>query len=156
MHPTLFDPSTTESQATAVLEELHRQNRLDEHQADLAGVLRSVRSRELVRAVLEYATRVDKASDILIAEVLHVLVSADHLVSTRARAAAALGHLVSRRPPGTVSDFDLDRVVESMSHVLRRTDSPALKKALFGALGQVRGRTVAPAGPGTSRFRTRI
>ncbi|MBN2339189.1 MAG: hypothetical protein JXP48_11685 [Acidobacteria bacterium] len=115
MHPSLFDPSTTESEAMAVLE-------------------------ELVRAVLDYAARIDKASDILIAEVLHVLVSGGHPVSTRARAAAALGHLVSRRPPGRDSDFDLDRVVESMSHVLRRTNSPALKKALFGALGEVRAR----------------
>lgn len=140
MHPSLFDPSTPASEVLAALEGIHRQNRLDEHQVDLAGVLRSARSRELVRAVLEYAAQVDKASDILIAEVLHVLASDDHLVSIRVRAAAALGHLVSRRPPGTVSDFDLDRVVESMSHVLRRTNSPALKKALFGALGEVRAR----------------
>jgi hypothetical protein len=44
------------------------------------------------------------------------------------------------RPADAVSDFDVDTVIESMSCILSRADSPALKKAPFKAIGLARSR----------------
>jgi len=122
------------------LEEIACQNRLDEHQIGLARILRSKENHTLLHAALECATKIERSSDILIAEALNVLVAQDLPVSIRSLAAGALGHLISRRPTQADSDFDLDRVTESMAHVLRKSESPALKKALLKAIGLARSR----------------
>jgi hypothetical protein len=124
----------------AMLEEIASQSRLDEHQIGLARILRFKENPTLLHAALECATNIERSSDILIAETLNVLVAQDLPVSIRSLAAGALGHLISRRPIKADSDFDLDMVMESMAHVLRKSESPTLKKALFKAIGLARSR----------------
>ena len=124
----------------AKLEELVSQSCLDQHQVGLARILRTRQNHSLVQAVLECSIKIERASDILIAEVLNVLVAEDLPISIRASAANTLGHLTSHRPAKANSDFDLEMVLESMVHVLRRSESPALKKALFEAIRRARGR----------------
>ena len=124
----------------AKLEELESLECLDEHQVGLARILRFKQNQSLLHAALEYAIKIEKPSDILIAEVLNVLVAQDVSISTRTLAAGTLGHLIHRRPAKAVSDFDLNMVIESMAHVLNRSESPILKKALFKAIGLARNR----------------
>jgi len=140
VQPDVFGNLCRKSEILAKLEELASKERLDDHQVGLARILRLRQNQSLVHAVLEYAARIEKASDILIAEALNVLVEQDLPVSTRALAAGALGHLICHRPAETVSDFDLDTVIESMAHVLSKSESPVLKKALWNAIGLARKR----------------
>lgn len=124
----------------AMLESIASQNRLDAHQVGLARILRFRQNHQLLHAALEYAGAIETSSDILIAEALNVLVAPELPVSIRVAAAGALGHLISQRPPAMDSDFDLDKVLEAMAHVLARSESRMLKKALFQALGLARRR----------------
>ncbi len=146
MQPDIFGNLSQKSEVLAKLEELAAQNCLDEHQVGLARILRFRQSLSLLHTALEYAIKIERASDILIAEVLNVLVTQDLPVSTRALAAGALGHLICRRPTESASDFDLDMVVDSMAHVLYKSESSVLKKALFKAIGLARSRR--PRNPG--------
>ena len=147
MRPDPFGNLSQKSEVLAKLEELASRDCLDEHQVGLARILRFRLNQSLLQAALEYAEKIEKASDILIAEVLNVLVAQDLPISIRASAAGVLGHLICHRPAKAVSDFDLNMVVESMAHVLSKSKSPALKKALFKAIGPVRNRR----SPGRSR-----
>ncbi len=140
MQPDIFGDLSPGSEALVKLDALVSDGCLDQHQVGLARILRYRQNRSLLHAALEYAIKIEKASDILIAEMLNVLVSQDLPISTRALAAGALGHLISRRPARAASDFDLDMVVESMTHVLYKSESQALKKALLKAMGQCRNR----------------
>jgi hypothetical protein len=124
----------------AVLEEIASQNRLDEHQIGLARILRFRENHTLLRAALECATKIESSSDILIAEALNALVAPDLPVSIRSLAAGALGHLIYHRSTKANSDFDLEMVMESMAHVLRKSESPTLKKAMLKAIGLARSR----------------
>ena len=124
----------------AALEEIASQDRLDEHQIGLARILRFKENHALLHAALECAIKIKRSSDILIAEALNVLVAQDLPVSIRSLAAGALGHLIYHRPTKADSDFDLEMVMESMVHVLRKSESPTLKKALFKAIGLARSR----------------
>lgn len=135
-----FGNLSRKDEVLAMLEGIASQSRLDEHQIGLARILRFRQDHGLLHAALEYATKIERSSDILIAEALNVLVAQDLPVSIRALAAGALGHLIYRRPAKADSDFDLDMVMESMTHVLRKSESPAIKKALFKAIGLARGR----------------
>jgi len=123
-----------------MLKQIASQNRLDEHQIGLARILRSRRDQRLLHAALEYATKIKRSSDILIAEALNVLVAQDLPVSIRALAAGALGHLIYHRPAKADSDFNLEMVMDCMVHVLHRSESPALKAALFKAIEVARNR----------------
>jgi len=136
----IFGDLGRKSDVLAILEEINSQNCLDEHQTGLARILRFRDDPTLLHAALECAQKIDRSSDILIAEALHVLVAKDLPVSIRSSAAGALGHLISHRTTKASSDFDLDRVMESMAHVLRKSESPMLKKALFKAIGLARSR----------------
>ncbi len=140
MPPDIFGNLSRSSNVLAKLEELDSRNSLDEHQIGMARILRFRHNQPLLDAALEYVLKIEKASDILIAEVLNVLVAQDLPVSTRALAAGALGHLIHCRQADAVSDFDMDTVMESMSCILSRADSPVLKKALFKAVGLARSR----------------
>ena len=136
----VFANLSQKSEVLAKLEELTSHNCLDEHQVGLARILRFRQNHSLIQAVLEYATKIERASDILIAEALNVLVAQDLPISIKVLAANALGHLIYQRPTKTDSDFDLGRVMESMVHVVSKSESPALKKAVFKALGRARNR----------------
>lgn len=142
VRPDIFGNLSRKSEILAKLKELACQNCLDQHQVGLARILRFKQNQSLLHAALEYAAKIEKASDILIAEVLNVLVAQDLPISTRALAADVLGHLICRRPAEAVTDFDLDMVIESMVHVLYRSESPSLKKALFKAIGLARNRKI--------------
>jgi hypothetical protein len=136
----IFGDLSRKSDVLARLESLASQDSLDEHQVGLARILRSRRDQTLIYTALEFATKIEIASDILIAETHNVLVAQDLPISIRALAAVALGHLICHRPMEEGSDFDLDMVMESMAHVLYRSESPALKKALCKAIGLARSR----------------
>ncbi len=131
----IWENLSRKDEVLAALEEIASQNRLDEHQIGLARILRFRESHTLLHAALECATKIERSSDILIAEALNVLVAQDLPVSIRSSAANALGHLISHRPIRADSDFDLEMVIESMAHVLRKSESRSLKKALFNAIG---------------------
>jgi len=136
----IFGNLGDKDEVLAMLEEIASQNRLDEYQIGLARILRSRQDPGLLHTTLEYATKIERSSDILIAEALNVLVTQNLPVSIRALAAGALGHLIYHRPPRAGSDFDLEIVMDSMIHVLHRSGSRALKKALFEAIGLARNR----------------
>ncbi len=135
MPPDAFGDLSHGSTVLAKLDELISHDCLDEHQVGLARILRFRQNQGLLHRTLECATKIEKSSDILIAETLNVLVAQDLPVAIRALAAGALGHLICRRPAKTDSDFDLDKVIESMAHVLSKSKSIVLKKALFKAIG---------------------
>jgi hypothetical protein len=136
----IFGNLGRKDEVLGALEEIVSQNRLDAHQIGLARILRSRENHPLLRAALECATKIERSSDILIAEALNVLVAQDLPVSIRSLAAGALGHLICHRSTKADSDFDLDMVMESMAHVLRKSESPTLKRALFKAIGLARSR----------------
>ncbi len=140
MPPDIFGNLSRGNNVIAKLEELGSLKSLDEHQIGMARILRFRQNPSLIDATLKHTLRIEKASDILIAEVLNVLAARDLPVSTRALAAGALGHLIHCRPADAISDFDMDTVIESMSCILSRADSPVLKKALFKALDLARSR----------------
>lgn len=140
MQPDVFGDLDKWNGVLAKLDEIASRKSLDEHQVGLARILRFKQNRGLVHAALGYAKTIEKASDILIAEVLNVLVSEDIPLETRTLAAGVLGHLIPNRHADSVSDFDLDRVVESMSYVLSRSRSPLLKKTLDEAISRARER----------------
>ncbi len=146
MHPDIFGALHRKNEVLAKLGELASRNCLDEHQIGLARILRFKQNPGLLQAALEYSAQIRKASDILIAEVLNTLVAQDLTISTRASAAGVLGHLICRRPSDEATDFDLDFVVESMEHVLQRTKSRVIKKALFEALELVRNKNLRNGG----------
>lgn len=140
MPPDIFGNLSRGNNVIAKLEELDSLNSLDEHQIGMARILRFRQNQSLLDATLEHTLKIEEASDILIAEVLNVLVARDIPVSTRVLAAGALGHLIHCRPADAISDFDMDTVIESMSCILSRADSPALRKALSKAIGLARSR----------------
>ncbi len=140
MQHDIFGNLSRKDEVLSALEEIASQNRLDEHQIGLARILRFKENHTLLCAALECATKIERSSDILIAEALNVLVALDLPVSIRSLAASSLGHLIYHRPTKTDSDFDLDMVMDSMAHVLRKSESPTLKKALFKAIGLARSR----------------
>jgi hypothetical protein len=140
MQPDIFGNLSQASEVLAKLEEITSKDCLDEHQVGLARILRYRQNQSLLHAALECATKIERASDILIAEVHNVLVAHNLPIPIRSLAACALGHLICRRPAKEASDFDLDMVAESMAHVLYQSKSPALKKALFEAIGLARNR----------------
>lgn len=136
----VFGNLSRKDQVLALLAEIAAQDRLDEHQIGLARILRHRENHTLLHAALECVSKIGRSSDILIAEALNVLVSQDLPVSIRSLAAGALGHLIAHRPMKADSDFDLDMVMESMAHVLRKVQSPTLKKAIFNGIGHARSR----------------
>jgi hypothetical protein len=140
MPPDIFGDLSQGSAVLAKLDELITQDCLDEHQVGLARILRFRKNQNLLHTALEYATKIEKASDILIAETHNVLVAQNLPIFTRALAAGALGYLICHRPAKADSDFDLDTVIESMTHVLYQSKSAILKKALFNAIGLVHTR----------------
>jgi hypothetical protein len=138
VQPDIFGNLSRKSEILAKLEELASRDQLDDHQIGLARILRLRHNQNLINAALEYAAKIGRASDILIAEALNVLVAQELPISTRALAALVLGHLIRHRHTETVSQFDLDTVIESMNHVLSRSESPLLKKALWSVLARNR------------------
>ena len=136
----IFGNLNRKDDVLAALEEIASQNRLDEHQIGLARILRFRENHTLLHAALECATKIERSSDILIAEALNVLVAQDLPVSIRSLAAGALGHLIHHRSTKADLDFDLDKVMDAMAHVLRKSGSRTLKKALFKAIGLARRR----------------
>ncbi len=136
----VFGDLSRKEEVLAMMEEIASQNRLDEHQIGLARILRFRQNHSLLHSALEYTTQIDRSSDILIAEALNVLVAQDLPASIRALAAGALGHLIHHRPAKADSDFDLEMVMESMIHVLHKSESRVIKKALFKAIGLARSR----------------
>ena len=135
MQHDIFGNLSRKDEVLGALEEIVSQNRLDGHQIGLARILRFRENPTLLHTALECATKIERSSDILIAEALNVLVAQDLPVSIRSLAARALGHLIYHRSTKADSDFDLEMVMESMAHVLRKSESPTLKKALFKAIG---------------------
>ena len=140
MQHDIFGNLSRKDEVLAVLEEIASQSRLDKHQIGLARILRFRENHTLLHAALECVTEIERSSDILIAEALNVLVAQDLPVSIRSLAASALGHLICHRSIKADSDFDLEMVMESMAHVLRKSESPTLKKALSEAISLARSR----------------
>ena len=140
MQHDVFGNLSRKNEVLALLEEIVSQGRLDEHQLGLARILRFRENHTLLHAALECVPKIEKSSDILIAEALNVLVVQDLPISIRSLAAKALGHLISHCPVRTDSDFDLDMVLESMTHVHRKAESPVLKKAIFKGIKHARSR----------------
>lgn len=138
MQPDIFGDLNQWDGVLSKLNEIARHGSLDEHQIGLARILRFRQNQRLVHVGLMYANKVEKASDILIAEALNVLVSQDAPLSTRALAADVLGRLICHRPARTISDFDLERVLDTMADVLSRSESPMLKKGLWKAINAAR------------------
>jgi hypothetical protein len=138
MQPDVFGDLSQQNGVLARLREIVSHDSLDEHQVGLARILRFKQNPSLIDAALEFSNNIEKASEILIAEALNVLVSHDLPIHTRALAASILGHLICRYPAEAVSDFDVERVIESMVHVLSRSQSPLLKHALFRSVSAAR------------------
>jgi hypothetical protein len=136
----IFGDLNRKDEVLAALEGIVSQNRLDNHQIGLARILRLRENHVLLHAALDCATKIERSSDILIAESLNVLVAQDLPVSIRSLAAGALGHLICHRSTKDDSDFDLEMVLESMVHVLCKSESPTLKKTLLQAIGLARSR----------------
>ena len=118
MQQDIFGDLTRKDEVLLMLQEIAAEGRLDEYQIGLARILRFRENHRLLHVVLEYAVRIEKPSDILIAEALNVLVAQELPISIRALAAGALGHLLARRPQRIDSDFDIDKVMDTMVHVL--------------------------------------
>jgi hypothetical protein len=138
MQPDVFGDLSQPSGVLAKLHEIASHDSLDEHQVGLARILRFRQNHSLINAALVFSGNIDRASEILIAEALNVLVSQDLPIHTRALAARILGHLICHYPVEAVSDFDIERVLESMIHVLSRSQSPMIKQALFRAISAAR------------------
>lgn len=138
MNPDSFSDLSRDLEVLATLHEMASNDALDQHQVGLARILRFKQNPRLIDAALEHSMRIRKASEILIAEALNVLVSQDLPVHTRTLAARALGHLMSRYPADAVSDFDLDRVIESMVYVLSREPAAPIRQSLLRAVSAAR------------------
>ncbi len=138
MQPDVFGDLSQSSEVLSKLHEIASRDSLDKHQVGLARILRFKQNYVLIDAALEYSVNIERASEILIAEALNVLVSQDLPIHTRASAARILGHLICHYPAKAVSDFDIERVIESMVHVLSRSQSPIIKQALFRAISAAR------------------
>ncbi len=138
MQPDIFGDLTQQNGVLARLREIASRGSLDEYQVGLARILRFKQNPGIINAALEYSGKIEQASEILIAEALNVLVSQDLPIHTRALAAKVLGHLISRYPVETVSDFDVERVIESMVHMLSRSQAPMIKQALFRSVSATR------------------
>jgi hypothetical protein len=138
MLPDIFGDLTQQNGVIARLREISSRGCLDEYQVGLARILRFKENPGLIDAALEHSGNIERASEILIAEALNVLVSQDLPIHTRALAAKVLGHLISRYPAESVSDFDVERVIESMVHMLSRSQTPMIKQALFRAVSAAR------------------
>lgn len=107
---------------------------LDEHQAGLARILRYRGNWQLTERALAAALQVRQANDLLVAEVLHTLVSPDVHVDARLLAAKAMAHLLPRRPRQEASAFDGERAKQTMRDLLRSPTSPVLQAAIREAL----------------------
>lgn len=138
MQPDVFGDLSLQSGVLARLRDIASRGDLDEHQVGIARILRFKQNPVLIHAALEFSGEIGRASEILIAETLNVLVSQDLPNHTRALAAKVLGHLICHYPADAVSDFDVERVIESMVHVLSRSHSPTIKQALFRAISSAR------------------
>jgi len=138
MQPDVFGDLSQQNGVLARLREIAFHDSLDEHQVGLARILRFKQNPNLIDAALEFSNNIERASEILIAEALNVLVSQDLPIHTRALAARVLGHLICHYPAEAVSDFDVERVIESMVHVLWRAQAPMVKQALFRAISAAR------------------
>ncbi len=138
MQPDVFGDLDEQNAVLAKLHEIASRGSLHEHQVGLARILRFKRNCCLIDAALDYSNDIKSASAILIAEVLNLLVSQDLPTHTRALAATVLGHLICHYPADAVSDFDIERVIESMVHVLSRPQSPLIKQALFRSVSAAR------------------
>ncbi len=130
----IFGNSNQRNKVPAKLEELTSQDCIDADPVGLTRIMRSGQNQSLIHAALDHAIKIERASDILIAKVLNVLVAQDLCISIRPLAAGIrTGPLICRRAAETASHFDLDIVIEFMAHVLCKAESPVLKKALFKA-----------------------
>ena len=138
MQPDVFGDLDEQNAVLAKLHEIALRGSLHEHQVGLARILRFKQNSCLIDAALDYSNDIKSASAILIAEVLNLLISQDLPIHTRALAATVLGHLICHYPAAAVSDFDIERVIESMVHVLSRPQSPLVKRALFRAVSAAR------------------
>ncbi len=138
MQPDIFGDLDEQNVVLAKLHEIASRGSLHEHQVGLARILRFKQNCCLIDAALDYSNDIQISSTILIAEVLNVLVSQDLPTHTRALAATVLGHLICHYPANVVSDFDIERVIESMVHVLSRPQPPLIKQALFRAISTAR------------------
>jgi hypothetical protein len=116
------------------LEKLRSEGELDEHQPGLARILRFRANRRLQQAVLECVPEVNCASDLLIADTLNVLVDQEAPLTVRVTAAEALARLIPKREENPDSTFEMDRVLETIRHVARRSQAPVLRRALDEAL----------------------
>lgn len=138
MQPDVFGDLSRENEVVVKLHEIASQDYLDDHQVGIARILRYKQNPCLIDMALEYSSNIERASEILIAEALNVLVSQDLPIHTRVLAARVLGHLICHYPVEAVSDFDVERVIESMVHVLSRSQSPMVKQALFRSVSAAR------------------
>jgi len=112
------------------MEMLRGEGLLDEHQSGLARVIRCRDNRRIQQAALECTLEVRRASDLLIADALNVLVDQEAPLTTRVTAAEALASLISRWEADSDSTFEIDRVVESVRHLAHTPQAPVLQRAL--------------------------
>jgi hypothetical protein len=132
------DPAAEQDRAIALLDQLKAMRQLDEHQSQLARVLRYRRDWRLLERVLADTMEITRASDLLIAEVLHVLVAPEVHLEARVLAARALAHLLPRRPDQPRGLYDPGRVVQTMTDMARNHDGPPiLQDALVDALASL-------------------
>lgn len=118
----------------STLEELRAQGLLDEHQAGLARLVRHRANWRLREAALLRCVEIERASEILIADVLNTLVDENTPLELRVLAAKALQHLIPRYVPQPGSSFDIRRVVEIVQKLAARPQPPVLAEAVDEAI----------------------
>lgn len=138
MRPDIFGDLMDWGQVLEMLRELKTSRQLDEHQPGLARILRYRKNWKLMETVLTCSTDISQASDVLITEVLEILAAGDVYLQARVLAARALGHLIPRRPPQDPSTLDMDRVLRTMTGVLKGPEAPVLQRAVAEALAEAR------------------
>ncbi len=116
------------------ISEIKSKDLLDEHQADLARLLRYRRNWRLLDEALQGALFIRQANDILIVEALNVLVSQEVWLGSRILAAQALGHLLSHRVPQGSPGLDPARVLQNMRDQAAIPGPPVLVDAIRNAI----------------------
>lgn len=127
-------------QVLVTLDKIKTSRTLDDHQHGLARLVRYKGNWRLQGAALRCAAEVSCPSDILIADTLNTMVSGETPLPLRILAADALGSLVPKYTADGNSEFDIERVRETMQAVADRPQAPifaqALEQALAGTASQ--------------------
>jgi hypothetical protein len=120
------------------LDRLTEEGRLDEHQHELARLVRYRDNWRLQEAALHCALKVGCSCDLLLADTLNALVSRETPLTLRVTAAQATGHLLSCYDYNDRSPFDVQRAFQTLEQVAAQHQPPILADALREALDKAR------------------